>query len=67
MNGGNKFVWGQLDASHRCRWLASPEPAEARSRSRVQLPIYNRNKVGIEFPVTHSKQRTEGPSNRNKL
>jgi hypothetical protein len=57
----------QLAASHHCRWLAAPEPAEARSQSRVQLPNSNRNKVRIEFPVTHSKQRTDGLSNRNKL
>jgi len=66
MGGNNNPAPGQLVASHHCRWLASPEPSEARSRSGVQLPNSNRNKVRIEFPVTVSKQRAETLSNRNK-
>jgi hypothetical protein len=66
MVGNNNPAPGQLNASHHCRWLASPEPADARLRSRVKVPNSNRNKARIEFPVTHSKQRTEVLSNRNR-
>lgn len=67
MAGGSKPRPGQLSALGRCRSLGSAAPARAPSRTRVKLAIPNRNKVRIEFPVTHSKQGTEGLSNGNKL
>jgi hypothetical protein len=61
-------VWGQLDSSGRLRSLASPQLTEARTDREAEPGFQdsNRSKIRIEFPVTHSKQRTVVLSNRNK-
>jgi hypothetical protein len=53
MVGNNDPARGRPDALGRWRWPAPSEPVDAWSRSRLQLTNSNRNKVRIEFPVTH--------------